>query len=52
MFQVKGPTLYFNQLGVEPAMFGGVAILRNGKIHGLMLAYRPELLDALAAARK
>lgn len=42
---------FFNKLEIEPAMSDGVAILRDGKIYGMMLSFTPETLAAIAEAR-
>ena len=41
---------FFNKLGIEPAMSDGVAILRDGKIYGMMLSFTPETIAAMAEA--
>ena len=42
---------HFSKLGIEPAMSDGVAILRDGKIFGMMLSFTPETLAAMAEAQ-
>jgi hypothetical protein len=48
MFEFRGG--YFKDMGIDPALSDGVAILRDGKIAGLMMAFRPEVEEALTAA--
>ncbi|MBT8458839.1 MAG: nuclear transport factor 2 family protein [Boseongicola sp.] len=42
---------FLKGLDVEPAMSDVMAILREGKIHGMMLSFTPGTLEAIAAAR-
>ncbi len=42
---------FFNKLGIEPAMSDGVALLRDGKVYGMMLSFTPETIAAIEEAR-
>ncbi len=51
MFKFEFSMARLKAMGIDPAMSDGVAILRDGKIYGMMMSFTPETQEAIANAQ-